>query len=124
MLGKTGITISSKVLNLIQSLHAKEGYKLSYLTLQLYVLLGVKRTNIRRVLKFRQAKWMASFLDLNSQLGKAAKTEFDETFYKLILNFFFGKTMESKRNRKKLALFVPEKIECKNVVSAHSNVFK
>ena len=51
--GKLGITSLPKVPKLIQSLQKKSGYILHYLTLQLYIELGVKVTHLHRVLHFR-----------------------------------------------------------------------
>ena len=78
---------------------------LHYLNLQLFVQLGVKVTHIHRVLQFRQAKWMSPFVELNTELRKAAKYRFQEIFNKLILNSAFGKTLESKLNSRKLSIF-------------------
>ena len=47
---------------------------------------------------------MAPLIDVNTQLRKAAKNAFDECFYELIVNSAFGKTMDSKRNWKKLTI--------------------
>ena len=52
MMGKLGITSLPKVPKLIQSLQKESGYILHYLTLQLYIQLGVKVTQLHRVLKF------------------------------------------------------------------------
>ena len=51
--GKLGITSLPKVPTLIQSLQKKSGNILHYLTLQLYIELGVKVTHLHRVLHFR-----------------------------------------------------------------------
>ena len=47
---------------------------------------------------------MSPFVELNTGLRKAATNRFQENFYKLIVNSAFGKTMESKRNRRKLSV--------------------
>ena len=89
---------------LIQSLQEKSGCVLNYLTLQLYIQLGVKVTHFHRVLQFRQRKWMAPFVQMNSELRKKAGNIFEDNFHKLIINPSFGKTMESKRNRTKMSI--------------------
>ena len=104
MLGEMAITSLPKLPKLIESLQRKEGYVLHYLTLQLYVQSGVKVTHFHRVLQFRQAKWISPFVELNTELRKAAKNRFQEKFYKVIVNSAFGRTMESKRNRRKLSI--------------------
>ena len=104
MMGILGITSLPKVPKLIQSLQEKLGYVLHCLTLQLYIQLGVKVTHLHRVLQFRQCKWMAPFVQMNTELRKKARNFFEENFYKLIINSSFGKTMESKRNRTKMSI--------------------
>ena len=104
MMGKLGITSLPKVPQLIQSLQKKSGYILHFLTLQLYIQLGVKVTHLHRVLQFRQCKWMAPFVQMNTELRKKARNIFAENFYQLIINSSFGKTMESKRNRTKISI--------------------
>ena len=45
---------------------------------------------------------MAPFVGLNTRLRKTDVNEFQENFYKLIVNSAFGKRLESKLERKKL----------------------
>ena len=104
MMCKLGINSLLKVPKLIQSLQEKSGYVLHYLTLQLYIQLGVKVTHLHRVLQFRQCKWTAPFVQMNTELRKKARNIFEENVYKLINNSSFGKTMESKRNRTKTSI--------------------
>ena len=104
MLGKLGITTLPIVPKFLQTLHPKQGYVLHYLTLKLYHDLGMKITHLGKVLQFRQSHWMAPFVDLNTRLRKVAVNIFQEKFYKLIFNPAFGKTMESKLERKKLEI--------------------
>ena len=99
MLGKLGINTPPKVPKLPQTLHPKEGYVLHYLTLKLYHELGMKITHLGKVLQFRQSHWMAPFVELNTRLRKAALNNFQENFYKLIVNSAISETMESKLGR-------------------------
>ena len=46
------------VKKLIPNLGNKSNYVLHYKSLQLYLSLGMKRTKIHRVLKFKQSDWM------------------------------------------------------------------
>ena len=72
MLGKLGITTLPKVPKRLQTLHPKEDYVLHYITLKLYHELGMKITHLGKVLQFRQSHWMATIVDLNTRLRKAA----------------------------------------------------
>ena len=109
MLGEMGVTSLPKVPKLVQTLDPKEGYVLFYLTLKLYIELGLKITKLIKVLKFRQGRWMEHFVDLNTRLRMSARNKFEENFYKLIVNSAFGKTMESKLGRKKLEIIRNER---------------
>ena len=102
MLGEMRVTSLPKVPKPIQTLDPKEGYVLHYLTLKLYIELGLKVTKLIKVLKFCQGRSMDPFVNLNTRLRMSARNKFEENFYKLIVNSAFGKTMESQLGRKKL----------------------
>ena len=84
---------------LIQTLADKNNYTLHYLTLKLYVSLGMKVKKVHRVLKFRQSQWLQPYMELNTQKRKECRKKFEESFFKLMNNSCYGKTLESKRNR-------------------------
>ena len=104
MLGEMGVTSLPKVPKLVQTLDPKEGYVLHYLTLKLYIELGLRVTKLIKVFEFRQGRWIEPFHDLNTQLRMSARNKFEKKFHKLIVNSAFGKTMESKLGRKKLEI--------------------
>ena len=89
---------------LIQTLFPKKNYILHYQTLKLYVQLGMKVERLHRAIAFNQSKWLAPYVQLNTEKRKEAKNKFEENFYKLMVNSAFGKTCEGKRNRLKVKL--------------------
>ena len=93
-----------QVKKLIQTLFDKQNYTLHYQTLKLYVELGLVVTKLYRVLSFRQEKWLAPYVKLNTEKRKQAQNKFEEDFFKLMVNSSFGKTCEGKRNRMKVKL--------------------
>ena len=70
----------SKVKKLLQTFHTKEKYVLHYITLKLYVQLGLVVKDVHYVLKFRQEKVFAKFVQLNNALRKQAKTKNESGF--------------------------------------------
>jgi len=91
---------------LVADLHNKTGYIAHSAVLKIYQEIGVKVTNIGKVLKFKQSKWMKPFIDFNSEKRRYAKTDFEKAFWKLLSNSAFGKTMEDKRSRQKVAFIL------------------
>ena len=84
---------------LVRTLFAKKNYTVHYITLKLYVDLGLKVTKVHRVLQFKQEKWLEPHISLNTRMRTQSKNKFEESFYKLMNKSCYGKTLESKRNR-------------------------
>ena len=123
-----------EVNKLIPNLHDKKNYVVHYRNLQMYVLLGMKVTKIHKVLKFKQSDWLKKFVDFNTEKRKNAGNNFEESFFKLMVNSAFGKTMENLRKRVSVNLvnngrdyvnyvrkptFVSQKIFDRNFVAIH-----
>ena len=84
---------------LIQTLSDKSNYTVHYFTLKLYVSLGMEVKKVHRVLKFKQSCWLKPYMELNTARKKESRNKFEESFFKLMNNSCYGKTLESKRNR-------------------------
>ena len=97
------------VKELISNLSNKTNYILHYRDLQLYLSLGMKLTNIYRVLKFKQSDWMKNHLDFNAEKRKIVANSFEKDFFKLMINSVYGKTMENVQKRINIRLINSEK---------------
>ena len=68
------------------------------MNLQFYLKQDIQNKRVQRVLEFKQERWMELIIRMNTELRKYAKSDFKNSFYKLINNFRFGKTTENLRN--------------------------
>jgi hypothetical protein len=83
---------------LVPNLMDKTSYVLHYRNLKLYKRYGLKVTKIHRVLEFTQSAWMSNYIQMNTNMRKMAKSEFEKSFYKLANNSIFGKSLQNCRH--------------------------
>ena len=80
----------------------KKNYLIHYRMLKFYIRHGMIIDKVHNVISFKQSKWLEKYISFNTQKRNKAKNDFEKDFYKLLINAFYGKTMENVRNRLKI----------------------
>ena len=91
------------------NIHNKENYVVHIRALKQALDHGLKLTKVHRVIEFRQEAWLKPYIDMNTELRKHVKNDFEKDFFKLTNNSAHGKTMENVRNHREIRVITINK---------------
>ena len=99
----------NKCKKLICNLSNKKKYVIHVNSLKQALNHGYKLKKIYRVIEFNQKEWLKPYIDMNTELRKAAKNDFEKDLFKSMNNSAFQKTMENIRKHRYIKLVTTDK---------------
>ena len=89
-----------KCKKLVCNLYEKKQLCCSYKVIKASIKSWLILKKVHRVIQFNQEAWLKPYIDMNTELKKQAKNDFEKDFFKLMNNSVFGKPMENVRKHR------------------------
>ena len=70
---------------------------------------GLKLEKIHGIIEFNQEAWLKPYIDMNTELKKLARNDFEKELFKLMNNSIFGKSMGNIRKHRDIKLVTTDK---------------
>ena len=99
----------NKCTKLTCTIRNRENYVVHIKALKQVVNHGLELTKVHRIIEFDQEAWLKAYIDMNTNLGKDAKNDFEKDFFKLMNNSVFGRTMGNVRNHRDIKIVTTDK---------------
>ena len=94
----------NRVKKLVCNVTDKENYSIHIVALKQASNVGLKLIRVHSVISFRQEACLKPYINLNTELRKNAKNEFEKDFYNLKINSIYGKTGQNDRKHRDIKL--------------------
>ena len=88
----------AKTIELVCDWTDKTNYSIQYRMVSFYVRHGMRVDKTLEIISFKPTKWLERNISLNTKKRNQAEIDFENDFYKLLVNAVFGKMMENVRN--------------------------
>ena len=100
----------NKCNKLVCNLYSKNNYVIHIRSLKQALNHGlILKKKVHRVIQFNQEAWLKPYIDLNTELRKQAKNDFEKDFFKLMNNSVFGRTFMNVRKQRDINLVKTDK---------------
>ena len=105
----------NKCKKLVCNLYDQKKYVVHINSLKQALNHGLKLKKIHRIIEFNQEAWLKPYIDMNTELRKLARNDFEKYLFKLMNNLVFEKTMENIRKHRDIKLVTTDKKRSKLV---------
>ena len=105
----------NKCKKLVCNLYNKKKYVVHINSIKQALNHGLKFKKIHRIIEFNQEAWLKPYIDMNTELRKLARNDFEKDLFKLMNNSVFGKPMENIRKHREIKLVTTDKKRSKLV---------
>ena len=85
---------------------------------------GLKLKKVHKGLQFDQKPWLKPYIEINTELRKKAKNDFEKDFFKPMNNAVFEKPMENVRKHRDIKLVTTDKKRNKLVSEPNYHAMK